>query len=35
VDLKKWWSVGFVVSLVFIVIWMGIGPLYWKALGLF
>jgi divalent anion:Na+ symporter, DASS family len=35
VDLKKWWSVGFVVSLVFIVIWMGIGPFYWKALGLF
>lgn len=35
VDLKQWWSVGFIVSLVFIIIWMGIGPFYWKALGLF
>jgi DASS family divalent anion:Na+ symporter len=35
VDLKKWWTVGFIVSLVFIVIWMGIGPFYWKMLGLF
>jgi divalent anion:Na+ symporter, DASS family len=35
VSLKKWWGVGFVVSLFFIVVWMGIGPFYWKALGLF
>ena len=35
VSLKTWWGVGFVVSLVFIAIWLGIGPLYWKALGLF
>ncbi len=34
-DLKTWWGVGFVASLVNIVIWMGIGPFYWKALGLF
>ena len=34
-DVKTWWSVGFVVSLVYIVIWMGIGPFWWKALGLF
>ena len=35
VDLKKWWGVGFVVSVVNIIIWLGIGPFYWKALGLF
>lgn len=35
VDLRAWWSVGFIVSLVNIVIWLGIGPFYWKALGLF
>jgi DASS family divalent anion:Na+ symporter len=34
-DLKTWWGIGFVASLVHIVIWMGVGPLYWKALGLF
>jgi DASS family divalent anion:Na+ symporter len=32
---KQWWSVGFVVSLLFIAVWMGIGPFWWKALGLF
>jgi len=34
-DLKTWWGIGFVASLVNIVIWMGIGPFYWKALGLY
>ncbi len=34
-DLKTWWGVGFVASLVNIVIWLGVGPFYWKALGLF
>jgi len=34
-DLKTFWGVGFVASLVNIVIWLGIGPFYWKALGLF
>jgi len=34
-DLKTWWGIGFVASLVHIVIWLGVGPFYWKALGLF
>jgi DASS family divalent anion:Na+ symporter len=34
-DLKTWWGIGFVASLVNIVIWMGVGSFYWKALGLF
>ena len=34
-DVKTWWRVGFIVSLTYIVIWMGIGPFWWKALGLF
>ncbi len=34
-DLKTFWGIGFVASLVNIVIWLGIGPFYWKALGLF
>jgi DASS family divalent anion:Na+ symporter len=35
VDVTTWWKVGFSLSLMFIVIWMGIGALWWKALGLF
>jgi DASS family divalent anion:Na+ symporter len=34
-DLKTWWGIGFVASLVNIFIWLGIGPFYWKALGLY
>ncbi|MFI5338929.1 MAG: DASS family sodium-coupled anion symporter [Candidatus Methylomirabilales bacterium] len=34
-DLKTFWGIGFVASLVNIIIWLGIGPFYWKALGLF
>ena len=30
----KWWSTGFVVSVVNIVIWMLIGGVWWKVLGL-
>jgi DASS family divalent anion:Na+ symporter len=34
-SLKTWWGIGFVASVVNLVIWMGIGSFYWKALGLF
>lgn len=34
VDLKMWWIVGFVLSIVYLAIWMGIGPLWWSWLGL-
>nr|WP_106782736.1 anion permease [Lysinibacillus timonensis] len=30
----KWWGVGFILSIVHIVIWLGIGGLWWKVLGL-
>ena len=30
---KKWFSVGFVISIVQIAIWFGIGMLWWKILG--
>ncbi|UCH85863.1 MAG: anion permease [Candidatus Latescibacterota bacterium] len=33
VRLKDWWRIGFVVSLINIVIWLGIGGLWWKAIG--
>jgi DASS family divalent anion:Na+ symporter len=34
VSQKTWWQVGFLVSLVNLVIWLGVGPLWWKAVGL-
>ena len=34
-SIRQWWTVGFAASLVFVVVWMGIGPFWWKALGLF
>ncbi|MGD0624096.1 MAG: anion permease [Thermodesulfobacteriota bacterium] len=31
---KTWWVLGFIVSIVNIVIWVGVGGLWWKVLGL-
>ncbi len=30
----KWWRVGFIVSLAHLVIWLGVGGLWWKVIGL-
>jgi DASS family divalent anion:Na+ symporter len=30
---KEWWGVGFLLSVVNIVIWFGVGLLWWKILG--
>lgn len=32
---KDWWKIGFIVSLLNIVIWMGLGSIWWKILGLY
>ncbi len=34
VSMEKWWSLGFFISVVNIFIWIGIGSLWWKFLGL-
>ncbi|TPE68644.1 hypothetical protein AMD02_012595 [Halalkalibacterium halodurans] len=34
VDQKKWWSIGFFISIIHIVVWLGIGGAWWKVLGL-
>lgn len=34
VNLKNWWRMGFIISIVFLTIWVGIGSLWWKFLGL-
>lgn len=34
VNLKTWWKMGFIMSVFFLLVWVGIGSLWWKALGL-
>lgn len=33
VDQGTWWKLGFVVSVLHIIIWVGIGGVWWKVLG--
>ncbi len=35
VELSDWWKVGFIISIVNILIWMIVGGAWWKLLGLF
>ncbi|MFC2170276.1 anion permease [Acidobacteriota bacterium] len=34
IELKAWWKLGFIISVVNILIWIGVGFPYWKILGL-
>lgn len=34
-SIRQWWTVGFAASIIFVIVWMGIGPFWWKVLGLF
>jgi DASS family divalent anion:Na+ symporter len=34
VETATWWKIGFIVSLINIVIWLGVGGLWWKIIGL-
>ena len=34
VSQTKWWSLGFIISIVHIVVWLGIGSAWWKIIGL-
>ena len=34
VDVRVWWKIGFILSLVYIPIWLGVGGLWWQFLGL-
>lgn len=33
VNLKVWWRMGALVSVLFLIIWVGIGSLWWRLLG--
>ena len=30
----QWWKLGFVCSVINIIIWIGIGSVWWKILGI-
>lgn len=34
VEIGEWWKIGFIVSLMNIAVWLVIGGLWWKVLGL-
>lgn len=34
VDLGTWWKLGFLCSVVNLVIWLGVGGVWWKVLGI-
>ncbi len=34
VSQSEWWRVGFLISVVNLIIWMGIGPIWWKLVGI-
>jgi divalent anion:Na+ symporter, DASS family len=34
VSQTRWWKIGFVVSLMHLVIWLGVGFGWWKVIGL-
>ena len=34
VSQSDWWKIGFWVSVLNLIIWMGVGPLWWKVVGI-
>jgi DASS family divalent anion:Na+ symporter len=34
-SIRQWWTIGFVSSVLSVSVWMGIGSLWWKVLGIF
>lgn len=34
VDTATWWKIGFIASVINIVIWLGVGGVWWKIIGL-
>ncbi|MDJ0679937.1 MAG: anion permease [Xenococcaceae cyanobacterium MO_167.B52] len=34
VDIRVWWKIGFILSVVYLPIWLGIGGVWWRILGL-
>lgn len=34
-NLAQWWKIGFIASVANIIIWLGIGALWWKLIGIY
>jgi DASS family divalent anion:Na+ symporter len=34
-SLATWWKIGFLISLIVIPIWLGVGSVWWKAIGIY
>lgn len=34
VSQSQWWRLGFLISVINLLIWMGIGPIWWKLVGI-
>ncbi|MFP7170109.1 anion permease [Terribacillus sp. 7520-G] len=34
VSQQKWWGLGFLISIIHLIVWIGIGGLWWKLIGL-
>lgn len=32
---NKWWSLNFILGIIYFIIWLGIGSLWWKVIGLY
>lgn len=35
VDVKHWWTIGLIIGIALLVIWMGLGGLWWKVTGVY
>ncbi|WP_158799769.1 anion permease [Pedobacter sp. L105] len=35
VEIKQWWTIGLLIGIVFLAIWMGLGGLWWKVTGIY
>lgn len=35
VSQNKWWSLNFILGIVYFVIWLGLGSIWWKIIGLY
>lgn len=34
IEIKDWWRIGFILSIAHLVVWVGLGSIWWKVLGL-
>ena len=35
IELKDWWRIGFLLSVVHLVVWLGVGLIWWKVIGVY